>query len=335
MRIKSLTFTGTFSIFYLLIILFLSCSSESTDPQNNTDPVNVTGSWNMTSTITSNTCGLTNGEENTEIIYLTDTSGVRTIINFDGYWGGYSISGSTIEFNGSEQTDRLGCLATLTTAGTGTATQSAMSGTFTTTINFHQSCSGYSDCQIISDFVMTKLEESPCLQRATFGDPANSEYILPFPAGAEYPVYQSYCWQTGGHRDQLAYDFTIPIGDSVIASRQGVVREIREDSPDDGQGYGQHNFIYIEHPDGSLAFYAHLMQYGVAVNVGDTVQTGQMIGFSGNSGQSGEPHLHIGIYENYPPVEGVDIAFNFRNAFGPLDSRGGLIRGVVYKALPY
>jgi murein DD-endopeptidase MepM/ murein hydrolase activator NlpD len=62
---------------------------------------------------------------------------------------------------------------------------------------------------------------------------------------------------------------------------------------------------------------------------------GQHFASSGDSGYSGEPHLHSGVYEDYPPVEGNDIPINFRNADGPLDTRGGLVRGEVYTALPY
>ena len=56
---------------------------------------------------------------------------------------------------------------------------------------------------------------------------------------------------------------------------------------------------------------------------------------SGNSSQSDEPHLHFGVYEDYPPAEGVDIPVNFRNADGPLDSLGGLIRWEFYTATSY
>lgn len=77
------------------------------------------------------------------------------------------------------------------------------------------------------------------------------------------------------------------------------------------------------------------MQNGVIVEAGDTVEAGQYFALSGNSGESGEPHLHFGIYQDYPPVEGVNVPVTFRNAEGPLDSLGGLIRGTVYKALSY
>lgn len=318
----------------LSITLFLMCSSEPTEPQNQA-PMNITGSWELTSTITSNTCGMQSGESDTEVIDLTDNSGTLSIVNFDGLWGNGQFDGTTMQFTGTETSDRFGCSATITTNGNGSVSGADLVGTFIMMIDYDAGCNNFTDCTINSDFVMKKLEESPCLGRANFGDPQNSNYILPYPVGVSYPVYQSYCWLTGGHRNQLAYDFTMPIGDTVIASRGGIVRKVKEDSPDNGQGYGEWNYVYIQHDDGTSAFYAHLKQYSVVVEPNDTVETGQYFALSGNSGESGEPHLHIGVYANYPVVEGVDIPINFRNAEGPLDSRGGLIRGENYKALPY
>ncbi len=222
------------------------------------------------------------------------------------------------------------------TEGTGSISETEIIGIFETEVYISQDISSDNpDGTITSSFNMTKLEETTCYDRAIFGDPEDSEYILPFPVGAAYPVYQSYCWCAGGHRNQLAYDFTIPIGDTTVAVRGGIVREIREDSPDNGKGVGEHNCVYIQHQDGTAAFYAHLMQNSVIVEPGDTVVAGEYFACSGNSGESGEPHLHFGVYEDYPPVEGIDVPVNFKNAEGLLDSLGGLIRGEVYTAMPY
>ena len=319
-----------------LLVFAQMCGSDSTEPQDEEETTDVTGSWELTTTITSNTLGLQNGESNTEFLYLDDSGGASTIINFDGPWGDYNVDGSSIDFSGSEQSDDFGTPATLVTEGTGSISESEIVGTFTTDVYITNDVgSGDPDGTINSSFVMTKLEETTCYDRAVFGDPAESEYVLPYPIGEAYPVYQSYCWCAGGHRDQLAYDFTIPIGDTVVAARGGVVRVIREDSPDNGEGEGEHNYVYIEHEDGTAAFYAHLMQYSVIVQPGDTVETGEYFALSGNSGDSGEPHLHFGVYENYPPIEGVDVPVVFNNADGPLDDLGGLIRGAIYTALPY
>jgi murein DD-endopeptidase MepM/ murein hydrolase activator NlpD len=137
---------------------------------------------------------------------------------------------------------------------------------------------------------------------------------------------------TGGHRQQQAYDFLIPIGDTIVASRAGVVREIREDSPDDGQG-SKHNYVMIEHLDGTVGFYAHLMQYGILVEVDETIEAGQAIALAGHSGTTDVVHLHFGVYNSYPPTEGYDRAINFKNMEGPVDCRNGLVNGATYLAL--
>ena len=175
---------------------------------------------------------------------------------------------------------------------------------------------------------------SPCLERAVFGDPAGSLYTLPYPVGEEYWISQSYCFSEGGHRNQLAYDFDMPVGAEVLASRAGVVKEVKQDSPDTGRGRGLHNYVFIQHDDGTVAFYAHLMLDGVAVKPGDEVEPGEFIAFAGNSGLTGGPHLHFGVYQYWPPREGADVPVNFRNASGQHDSRGGLAIWRLFEALP-
>jgi hypothetical protein len=316
------------------LIQLLGCGTSDSDGEET--PVDLEGSWEVTTTVTSNTCGLPNDEPETMTVHLRDSGDEYSVTMFSGPWGSATLAGSEMHLSGAETSDEFGCPATLVTEGSGSVSETDITGSFTTTVSFDQdSCPGTPDCLITTDFVMTKLEECSCLDRAVFGDPDSSDYVLPFPVGASYPVYQSYCFPAGGHRCQLAYDFTIPIGDPVVAARAGVVRQVKEDSPDDGQGIGEHNYVYIEHEDGTTAFYAHLMQHSVTAAPGDTLQAGKQFASSGNSGYSDEPHLHFGVYEDYPPSEGYDLPINFRNADGPLDTRGGLIRGEVYTALPY
>ncbi len=180
-------------------------------------------------------------------------------------------------------------------------------------------------------------QNAACVERAEFADAAVSAYVLPYPVGMDYRVSQTYCFQGGGHRNQLAYDFATPVGSRVTAAHAGVVRQIREDLPDDGssQDSGEHNNVFVEHDDGTVAFYAHLQQGGVLVEVGEQVEAGQLIAYSGNSGNTGGfPHLHFGVYRSWPVEEGDDVPVNFSNALGPLDDRGGLLRGVYYRAMP-
>lgn len=191
---------------------------------------------------------------------------------------------------------------------------------------------------LLAGYPENRGEPLPCLERAAFGDPAQSPYVLPYPVGAAYRLAQGYCYAGGGHRDQLAYDFDMPIGDDVTAARAGVVRRMRDDLPDYGakQDPGQRNHILIQHNDRTVAFYGHLKQGSVVVREGDRVATGRRIAASGNSGNTlGEPHLHFEVYQFWPATERFNVAVNFRNAEGRLDGRRGLMPGRIFKALPY
>lgn len=169
-----------------------------------------------------------------------------------------------------------------------------------------------------------------CLERANFGPRGESEYRLPFPAGQSYQVFQTYCGPVSHGKDgQMSIDFLMPLGSDVVAARDGTVREVVQVHRDFGRKF---NRVYIEHEDGSSAFYAHLQQGSVRVQVGDVVRAGQSIASSGASGTSLE-HLHFGVAGSWPPESPDDIPVNFRNARGVHDQRGGLERGMVYEAL--
>jgi len=177
-----------------------------------------------------------------------------------------------------------------------------------------------------------------CLERTAALNPEESEYILPFPVGKSYILSQSYCNPYGGHSNQLAYDFAMQIGDTVCAARGGIVRQLRADQPDSGGGIeaSNHNYLMIEHNDGTVAFYAHLKQNSIVVEAGDVIREGQFIALSGNSGNTlGFPHLHFGVYQFWPPTETYDVPLNFRNAKGPLTESGILIADSLYTAIEY
>ena len=173
---------------------------------------------------------------------------------------------------------------------------------------------------------------SSCMRRAMFADPATSEFLLPYPVGDAYELHQSYCFAEGTHNDELSYDFAMPIGSDIVASRAGTVVDLYDGSPDDGTG--QANFLIIEHLDGTAALYGHLQQHGILVGVGDEVAAGERVAKSGFSGVAGFPHLHFTVFAGWPDMVGGDIAVNFRNAEGPLDFLGGLLTGARYEALP-
>jgi murein DD-endopeptidase MepM/ murein hydrolase activator NlpD len=298
----------------------------------------LSGVWQFATVVTSNSCGLPDGSESTEPITLIQSDSAVSIVTASGLWGSGTVRGQVLDVAGSAiETDESGCRSTQQATGSVSGSPSELEGSLTVTVSYDSaSCGSRPDCTISQDanLLLAEPYRSSCIDRDTFGPPADSEYVLPFPVGAVYRMSNSYCWPAGGHREQLAYDFAMPIGDPVVAARAGVVRTVKNDSPDDGQG-SDHNHIMVEHEDGTVGFYAHLQQASALVQPGDTVQKGQPIANNGHSGTTDIPHLHFGVYAGYPPTEGADRAVNFRNTDGPLDCRGGLVMGESYRALVY
>lgn len=63
--------------------------------------------------------------------------------------------------------------------------------------------------------------------------------------------------------------------------------------------------LFIEHEGGFVSFYAHMQ--GLAVETGDIVKKGQLVGAMGNEGNSFGSHLHFGIMHNGAFVDPRDI----------------------------
>lgn len=128
-----------------------------------------------------------------------------------------------------------------------------------------------------------------------FGDWSTSAYVLPYPVGTSYQVGQANC-SGFGHSGywKYGYDFLMPIGTPVSAARAGTVLH-SVDGAQDGDPDNT-NLVTIEHSDGTVALYSHLTFAGALVDAGDAVRQGQVIGLSGNTGFSTEPHLHFSLH---------------------------------------
>jgi murein DD-endopeptidase MepM/ murein hydrolase activator NlpD len=173
----------------------------------------------------------------------------------------------------------------------------------------------------------------PQLEFSQFGNPADSLYCLPYPAGETATVNQSYSSQSS-HRGRFAYDFAMPFGSEITAARDGTVLEIKDQYGDNEAIGGHENGAYIGHDDGTMAGYLHFSEGGVLVEVGDEVTTGQVIGLVGTSGTSKDnPHLHFEVFEHIDhPQWYQTLPVNFRNASGPLDTSDGMLVDTSYEA---
>ncbi|MFQ3621337.1 MAG: M23 family metallopeptidase [Spirochaetales bacterium] len=145
-------------------------------------------------------------------------------------------------------------------------------------------------------------------------------YLFPFPHGKKYRLTQGPNGTfTHQGENQNAYDFDLDTGSLITAARSGLVVEVKADSNRGGPStaYARDaNYILILHEDGTLGNYVHLKQNGALVKVGDRVQAGDPIGYSGSTGVSSGPHLHFDV--RIPTVEGkmVSIPIRFLNHDG-------------------
>ncbi|WP_298765663.1 peptidoglycan DD-metalloendopeptidase family protein [uncultured Polaribacter sp.] len=87
----------------------------------------------------------------------------------------------------------------------------------------------------------------------------------------------------------------------VIAAAAGTIIFKEDGKPDMNCGFSNltWNAVYIEHSDGSVAWYGHLKTGTLTnKNVGDSVAEGEYLGVIGSSGSSTGPHLHFEVYDN-------------------------------------
>jgi murein DD-endopeptidase MepM/ murein hydrolase activator NlpD len=140
-------------------------------------------------------------------------------------------------------------------------------------------------------------------------------YTLPYQEGMSHRVVQGYGGRISHQGDnRFAIDFSMHRGTRVHAARAGVVAGVKNDSQTSGSTedfLDFANYVIIEHADGTLGEYAHLKFEGVLVEVGDRIEQGQLIGYSGNTGYSKGPHLHFAVRRVTSAEESVTVPIRF------------------------
>ena len=163
------------------------------------------------------------------------------------------------------------------------------------------------------------------LKKGKFKEDTSYIYTLPFEHKKKVFLIQGY-ESSFSHKGEKALDFKVKKGTKVCAARDGVVTAIRKDSGKGGlkpENLSDGNYITIQHNDRSVAWYWHLQQDGIMVNVGDTVKTGQWIGLSGNTGYSAFPHLHFEVQGYDAPGSYKQLPTRFFTQHGAIYLRPG------------
>jgi len=135
----------------------------------------------------------------------------------------------------------------------------------------------------------------PSVGVGVLASPLDSVFITQKFGNTEFA--QSGAYNGQGHN---GVDFRASTGTRVKAALGGVVVGIGNTDAFSGcYSYGK--WILVRHNNGLSTLYAHLSV--ISRNEGDPVNTGDLVGYSGNTGYSTGPHLHFTVYAS----QGVKI----------------------------
>lgn len=134
----------------------------------------------------------------------------------------------------------------------------------------------------------------------------NTSYLsFVHPAPKTTKITSPFGWRIRPYSGQLQFhqgiDYDAPLGSPVVAARDGIVIKVVSgciDFGDKGCGDEYGNWIEIDHGNGAIAIYAHLLDGSITVKQGMKVRKNQEIAKVGSSGWSTGPHLDFRIRIN-------------------------------------
>lgn len=145
-------------------------------------------------------------------------------------------------------------------------------------------------------------------------------YSLPYDNGKTFLVTQAPNGPITTHNtaySRYAIDFAMPEGTPILAARDGIVISAIGNNIYGGKESGlmeKANFVQILHEDGTIASYVHLTPNGTAVQIGQQVSDGDLIGYAGSTGYSSGPHLHFAVTQTIKSNDGfteISVPVNF------------------------
>ena len=131
-------------------------------------------------------------------------------------------------------------------------------------------------------------------------DPAISSGSWGWPTVSPYIITSYFEWRWGRLHEGIDIS-GCGMGSPIFAIESGTVLQTNAGCPDSGYGAydmcgdGFGNYVWIQHPNGVYAVYAHMIS-SIMVSPGQQVSKGQVVGYMGNSGSSTGTHLHLGTF---------------------------------------
>jgi Peptidase family M23 len=139
--------------------------------------------------------------------------------------------------------------------------------------------------------VEARIEEEQALKKKVFSEIApdsvwGNRFLAPVDSNITAVFGSSRTYNGIKKSSHLGLDFHAAVGTTVRAANRGTVILARN-------LYFEGNCVFIDHGQGLLTLYFHLSE--IKVKEGDKVESGTILGLSGNTGRVTAPHLHFAV----------------------------------------
>jgi len=115
-------------------------------------------------------------------------------------------------------------------------------------------------------------------------------FITQYFGNTSFATANPQVYNGGGHN---GIDFRASVGAPIKAAAGGIVKGIGDtDKNCNGVSYGK--WVLLEHSNNLTTLYAHLSL--IKVSPGQNIETGEIIGYNGETGYTTGPHLHFTVF---------------------------------------
>lgn len=172
----------------------------------------------------------------------------------------------------------------------------------------------YREDEVMAEFEM-KMQANQYALEAQYGSKGGSGGSSSSSKGGSALTFSTYPTLTSKSHVGKEVDFSLPVGTPIQSPVSGTVVKVQTLA----NSYGKN--VRVRDADGNTHYFAHLNDFNV--KEGDTIQAGQVIGYSGNTGNSGSPHLHYEVRRGDNQGDQLDpytYINNYNNNFAELSS---------------
>ncbi len=178
--------------------------------------------------------------------------------------------------------------------------------------------------------ITNEISDAEFATKNTYQYPINEEMFVFWGGHNELVNYhyalesQRYAYDLVQVEDRFTYEGSgtenenyFVFGKEVLAPLEGIVVSIENSIYDNQPNIEMNaeqplgNYVIIKHQHDEYSVLAHFKEGSIVVQEGDEVESGQLLGLVGNSGNSSEPHIHYHVSNDESGLAGQSLNIQF------------------------